>query len=87
MRWNAGQPPQLVGAKSQHVVKAGIGVVQLEGAVQLALPAQHPGRQLVGETTVALGKSGEVSIARISQQCTGAHGAENLEGRSTRGGS
>jgi hypothetical protein len=81
MRRNAGQPPQLVGAKSQHVVKAGIGAVQVEEPVQVALPAQYPRRQLVGETPVALGKSGEVAIARSHQRYTGAHGAENLEGR------
>ena len=78
---------QLVRAESQHVVEAGIGAIELERGIQLTLATEHAGRQLVRQAPIAFGEPGEVAIARISQRCTGAHGAENLEGRATRGGS
>ena len=66
-------------------MKAGIGATQVERAIELALAPQYAGRELVGETPVAFGKAGEVTIARIGQRRSGAYGAENLESRPARG--
>ena len=67
-------------------MQAGIGAVQVERAIELALAPQHAGRELIGETPVALGQAREVTIARIRKRCSSAHGAENLESRPARGG-
>jgi hypothetical protein len=86
MRRHPRQPAELVGTKAQHVVEAGIGAVQLEGGVQLALAPEHAGRQLVGEAAIALGEPGEVAVAGIGQRCPRPNRAENLESRPTGGG-
>src|SRR5439155_19593570 len=86
MRRYSRQPAQLISAEAQHVVEAGIGAVELECAVQLALAAQHARRQLVGQAAIAFGQSLEVTITRVGEWCAGANFAENLEGRATRGG-
>ena len=67
-------------------MEAGIGAVELECAVQLALAAQHARGQLVREAAIALGQSLEVTITRVCERFAGANFAENLEGRATRGG-
>ncbi len=41
MRRHARQPTQLIGAETQDVVQARIGAVQLQGAVEFALAAEH----------------------------------------------
>jgi hypothetical protein len=79
--------PQLVSAEAEDVVYSGVRAPEVQRLIELALPAEDSGGELVGQAPVALGKTGEVAIARISQRCTGAHGAENVEGRATRGGS
>jgi len=43
MRRDTRQPAQLIGAEAEDVVEAGIGAVELERRVQLALAAQHAG--------------------------------------------
>ena len=65
-------------------METGIGAVELECAVQLALAAQHARGQLVGEAAIAFGQSLEVTITRVGEWCAGANFAENLEGRATR---
>src|SRR6266550_4514912 len=80
------QPAQLIGAEAEHVVEAGVGAIELQGAVELALAPQHAGRKLVGEAAVALGQAGEVVVARLGERRTGSYGAENLESRPTSGG-
>src|SRR6266540_5835717 len=85
MRRHARQPAELIGAEAQHVVEAGIGAIELECGVQLALAPEHARRQLVGEAPVALGEPGEVAVARVSQWRSRSDRAENLERRSTRG--
>lgn len=86
MRRDPRQPAQLVGAKAKHVVQAGIGTVELERCIQLALAAQHAGGQLVGEAAVALGEPGEVAVARIRKGRSRPDCAENLESRPSGGG-
>jgi hypothetical protein len=85
MRRHARQPPQLVGAEAEDVVEAGIGSIQLERRVQLALAAQHAGRQLISEATIALGETGEVAIARVCEGRSRPYCAENLESCPTGG--
>src|SRR2546428_14190220 len=86
MRRYSRQPAQLISAEAQHVVETGIGAVELECAVQLALAAQHARGQLVGEAAIAFGQSLEVTITRVGEWCARAKFAEDLEGRATRGG-
>src|SRR6266702_3039375 len=87
MRRHAGQPAQLIRAEAEDVVETGIGAAEVEGGVELALTAQHAGRQLIREPAVALGEPGEVAVASVGQRCSGAYRAENLECRATRGSS
>src|SRR5512145_1572063 len=82
---HARQPAQLIGAEAEHVVEAGIGAIELECTIQFALATQYAGRELVGETAVAFGETGEVPIAGIRQGCPRSHGAENLESRTACG--
>jgi hypothetical protein len=75
---DAGQPAQLIGAEAQDVVEAGIGALELERAVELALPSEHAGRELVREPAIALGEALLVAISSIGERRAGAHFAENL---------
>jgi hypothetical protein len=84
---HSAQEPKLVGAKTQHVVQALIGPVQVEGVVQLALLAKHSRGQFVGEPAITLGESGQVAVAGCFQGRARADITKNLEGRATRGGS
>ena len=59
---------QLVGAEAQDIVETGIGALQVERVVQLALAAQHAGRQLVREAAVTLGESREMPVARVRER-------------------
>src|SRR2546425_11051334 len=86
MRRHARQPAQLIGAEAKDVVKAGIGAVQLQRAVELALAAEHAGRELVRESAVALGEPLEVAVASIGEERAGAYFAENLQSRPASGG-
>src|SRR3989442_9868822 len=86
MRRHARQPTQLIGAEAKDVVKAGIGAVQLQRAVELALAAEHAGRELVRESAVALGEPLEVAVASIGEERAGAYFAENLQSRPASGG-
>src|SRR3989442_1365683 len=86
MRRHARQPAQLIGAEAKDVVKAGIGAVQLQRAVELALAAEHAGRELVRESAVALGEPLEVAVAGIGEGRAGADFAENLQSRPASGG-
>jgi len=67
-------------------MEAGIGALEMECAVQLALTPQHAGRELIGEAAIAFGESSEMAIACISQRRSVAHRAENFESSSTRRG-
>jgi hypothetical protein len=86
MRRHAGQPAQLIGAESQHIVEAGIGAIELQGAVELALAAEHARRELVGEPAVALGEPLQVAVSSIGEGRAGAYFAENLQSRPASGG-
>src|SRR6267378_4682623 len=86
MRRHTGQPAQLIGAEAEDVVKAGIGAIELERAVELALPAEHARRELVGEPAVTLGEALQVTISSIGERRAGAHFAENLQSRPASGG-
>jgi len=55
MRRDAAQKPELIRTQAQHIMEAAIGAIQVERLVQRALLAEHSGRQLVGETAIALG--------------------------------
>jgi len=68
MARHARQPAQLVGAETENIVQAGIGAIELEDCVQLALAAQDAGAQLVGQTPVALRQTLEVAVACIGQR-------------------
>src|SRR5256885_16139746 len=81
MRRHARQPAQLIGAEAKDVVKAGIGAVQLQRAVELALAAEHAGRELVRESAVALGQPLEVAVASIGEERAGADLAGDLQSR------
>ena len=83
MRWYPRQPAQLIRAEAQHVVEPGIGAVELQRGVQLALVTQHAGGQLVGEPTIPLGEPVEVAVTRGCERFAGANFAENLESRAT----
>ncbi len=85
MRRYAGEPTQLVGAESEDVVQAGVGAAQVERVIQLALAAQHAGRQLVRQAAVALGETREMAVARIGQGRAGSDRAQDLQSRSPRG--
>ena len=85
MRRHARQPAELIGAEAQHVVETGIGTVELERGVELALAAEHAGRQLVCEAPVALGEACEVAVAGVRQWRSRPDRAENLERRASRG--
>jgi len=80
------QPAQLVGAEAEHVVEAGVGAIELQGAVELALAPQHAGRKLVGKAAVALGEALEVAVSSIGEGRAGAYVAENVQSRSAGGG-
>src|SRR5213594_2777871 len=83
MRWYPRQLAQLIRAEAQHVVEPGIGAVELQRGVQLALVTQHAGGQLVGEPTIPLGEPVEVAVTRGCERFAGANFAENLESRAT----
>ena len=83
VRRHAGQPAQLIRAEAQDVMEPGVGTVELQRCVQLALVAQHAGGQLVGEPAIALGEALEVAVTRVCERFAGANFAENLEGRAT----
>src|SRR5258708_40281814 len=85
MRGHARQPAELIGAEAEDVVETGIGTVELERGVELALAAEHAGRQLVREAPVALGEACEVAVARVRQWRSRPDRAENLERRASRG--
>ena len=80
------QPAQLVRAQPQDVVQPWIGVAEIERVVERPAPAQHPGRQLVGQAPVALRQHAHGAIARVRERRPGADGAQNIQGRATRGG-
>ena len=86
MRRHARQPAQLIGAEAKDVVKARIDAVQLQGAVELALAAEHAGRELVREPAVALGEPLEMAVASIGEERAGAYFAEDLQSRPASGG-
>ena len=68
----------MIGAEAQHIVEAGIGAIELQGAVEVALAAEHARRELVGEPAVAFGETLQVAVSGIGEWRAGAHVAENL---------
>src|SRR2546426_6753313 len=86
MRRHTGQPAQLVGAESQHIVEAGIGAIELQGTVELPLAPEHARRELVGEPAVAFGETLQVAVSSIGEWRAGAYVAENLQSRPASGG-
>src|SRR6267143_1372888 len=86
MRRHAGQPAELIGAEAQHVVEAGIGAIELQRAVQLALAAEYARRELVREPAIALGEALQVAVSGIGEGRAGAYFAENLQSRPASGG-
>ena len=86
VRRYARQPAQLISAEAQDIVEPGIGAVEFQRGIQLALVAQHARGQLVGEAAIALDEAAEVAVTRVCERLAGANFAENLEGRAPRGG-
>src|SRR5262245_15714730 len=77
--------PQLIRTEPKYVMQPRIGLVEIERVVQLALLAENTGRQIVGKSAIALGKAGEMTVARGIERRSGADIAENPEGRATGG--
>ena len=67
VRGDSGERAQLVDAESQDIVEPGIDVPEIEGGVELLLPAEHARRQLVGETAIAGFESLQRGIERRAQ--------------------
>ena len=66
---------QLVSAEAEDVMQASVGALQIQCVVQLALAAQHAGRQFVRESAIPFGESGEVAIARVGERRSRPHRA------------
>lgn len=59
----------------------GVRSIEIERLVQIALLAEHTGRQFVGESTIALGESGEIPVAGVGKWGSLAYGMQDFECR------
>ena len=83
---HAGETAQLVGTEPQDVAQAGIDTRNRQQPVELGAPAQHAGRELVGEPAVARRQGAELAVARHCEGGAGIHLFQDLERRAPRGG-
>src|SRR2546426_10929867 len=86
MRRHTGQPAQLVGAESQHIVEAGIGAIELQGTVELPLAPGDARRELVGEPAGAFGGAPPGAGSSIGEGGARGDGAGEGHGRPAGGG-
>jgi hypothetical protein len=82
---DAGQAAELVQTQAKDIVEARVGLSERQRAVEGGPAAQHAGGELVGETAVALGQTGEGAVAGVPEGGPGADSVEHGQRGASRG--